>query len=134
MQGSKEKHRRCRGGGGHEGLNMIKIFQTQVIVPYFSGVGHSHFHCVIVVSAFLDSLIKKVDSNLDCQARIQEWVAISSSRGSSRPRDRTLISCIGTIPWRRKWQPPPVFLPGKSHGQRILVGYSPQGCKELDTT
>ena len=28
----------------------------------------------------------------------------------------------------------PVFLPGKSHGQRSLVGYSPWGCKELDTT
>ena len=30
---------------------------------------------------------------------------------------------VGTIPWRRKWQPTPVFLPGKSHGQRDLVGY-----------
>ena len=29
------------------------------------------------------------------------------------------------VNWRRKWQPTPVFLPGKSHGQRILVGYSP---------
>ena len=36
--------------------------------------------------------------------------------------------------WRRKWQPTPVFLPGKSHGLRILVGYSPWGCKEPDTT
>ena len=36
--------------------------------------------------------------------------------------------------WRRKWQPTPVFLPGKSHGLRIRVGYSPWGCKELDTT
>ena len=35
--------------------------------------------------------------------------------------------------WRRKWQPTPVFLPGKSHGQRSPVGYSPWGCKELDT-
>ena len=32
---------------------------------------------------------------------------------------------VGMIPWRRKWQPTPVFLPGKSHGQRNLVGYSP---------
>ena len=38
------------------------------------------------------------------------------------------------IPWRRKWQPPAVFLPGESHGQRSLVGYSPWGCKESDTT
>ena len=33
-------------------------------------------------------------------------------------------------PWRRKWQPTSLFLPGKSHGMRIPVGYSPWGCKE----
>ena len=39
------------------------------------------------------------------------------------------------IPWRRKWQPTPVFLPGKSQGQRGLAGYSQvQGFKESDTT
>ena len=38
------------------------------------------------------------------------------------------------IPWKRKWQPTPVFLPGKSHGQRSLVDYSPWGHKESDTT
>ena len=32
---------------------------------------------------------------------------------------------VGKIPWRRAWQPTPVFLPGKSHGQRSLEGYSP---------
>ena len=41
---------------------------------------------------------------------------------------------VGKIPWRRKWQPTPVFLPGESHGQRSLVGYSLWGCKELDLT
>ena len=41
---------------------------------------------------------------------------------------------IGKIPWRRAWQPTPVFLPGKPHGQRSLAGYSPQGHKESDTT
>ena len=40
---------------------------------------------------------------------------------------------VGKISWRRKWQPTPVFLPGKSHGLRGLVGCSPWGCKELDT-
>ena len=35
------------------------------------------------------------------------------------------------IPWRWKWQPTPVFLPGKSHGQRSLVVYSPWGCKRV---
>ena len=41
---------------------------------------------------------------------------------------------VGKISWRRKWQPTPVFLPGKCHGQRSLVGYSPWGRKESDTT
>ena len=41
---------------------------------------------------------------------------------------------VGKIPWRRKWQPTPVLLLGKSHGRRSLVGYSPQGHKESDTT
>ena len=41
---------------------------------------------------------------------------------------------VGKIPWRRQWQHTPVFLPGKSHEQRSLVGYSPRGCKESDST
>ena len=41
---------------------------------------------------------------------------------------------VWKIPWRRKWQPIPVFLPGKSHGQRGLVGYSPRGHTESGTT
>ena len=36
--------------------------------------------------------------------------------------------------WRRQWHPTPVLLPGKSHGRRSLVGCSPWGCEELDTT
>ena len=41
---------------------------------------------------------------------------------------------VGKIPWRRKWQPTLVLLPGESHGGRNLVGYSPWGREELDTT
>ena len=44
------------------------------------------------------------------------------------------LGLIPGFPWGRKWQPTPVFLPGESHGQRSLVGYSPRGRKELDTT
>ena len=93
------------------------------------------------------------------QVRILEWVAIPFSRGSSQPKDQTWVSCIAgrfftiwttreihqcrrlgfnpwvrKIPWRRKWQPPPVFLPGKIYGQKSLVGYSPWGHKESDKT
>ena len=37
-------------------------------------------------------------------------------------------------PWRRAWQPPPVFLPGEFHGQRSLAGYSHGVTKKLDMT
>ena len=57
-----------------------------------------------------------------------EWVAMSFSR---RPR---LDSWVRKIPWRRQWHPTPIFLPGESHGRRSLVGYSPRGRKESDTT
>ena len=39
---------------------------------------------------------------------------------------------VGKIPWRRAWQPTVVFLPGESHGQRSLAGYSPRGYEESD--
>ena len=41
---------------------------------------------------------------------------------------------VGKTPWRRAWQPIPVFMPGESHGQRSLTGYSPWCRKELDMT
>ena len=41
---------------------------------------------------------------------------------------------VRKIPWRRKWQPTPVLLPGKSHGRRSLIGCTPWGCWESDTT
>ena len=41
---------------------------------------------------------------------------------------------VRKIPWGRKWQPTPVFLPGKFHGWRNLIGYSPCGPKDSDTT
>ena len=49
-------------------------------------------------------------------------------------RDEDLIPRLGRSLWKRAWQPTPVFLPEKSHGQRSLVGYSPESHKESDTT
>ena len=48
--------------------------------------------------------------------------------------DAGSIPGSGKISWSKEWQPTPVFLPGKFHGQRSLVGCSPKGCKESDTT
>ena len=41
---------------------------------------------------------------------------------------------VGKFPWRREWHPTPVFLPEEFHEQRSLVGYSPWGLRESDTT
>ena len=55
------------------------------------------------------------------------WAAVHGVAGS-----QTRLSTF--MHWRRKWQPTPVFLPGKSHGWRSLVGCSPWGRTESDTT
>ena len=59
------------------------------------------------------------------------WVFPGGSNGKASAYN---VGDMGLILWRRKWQPTPALLPGKSHGWRSMVGYSPWGCKELDTT
>ena len=57
---------------------------------------------------------------------------LPASSGDARDTGLTFES--ERLPWRRKWHSTPIFLPGKSHGQRNLAGCSPLGCKELDMT
>ena len=66
--------------------------------------------------------------------RLPRWLSgkESACRGRRYSRFR-LDPWVRKIPWRKKWQPAPVFLPGKLHGQRSLLGYCPWGCKGLDT-
>ena len=56
---------------------------------------------------------------------------VKNPTAMQRPR---FDSWVGKIPWRRKWIPTPVFLPGESHGQRSLVGSQSMELQELDTT
>ena len=76
---------------------------------------------------------------------IDIWVIYSSGLPSGasgiestcRFRRRKRLGCdpwVGKIPWRKAWQPTPVFLPGESHGQRNLVGYRPWDQQQLDMT
>ena len=51
-----------------------------------------------------------------------------------RPESHRFDPWVEKLSWKRKWHPTPVFLPGKSHGQKSLVGYSPWGHKESDMT
>jgi len=69
---------------------------------------------------------------------LPRWLSDKETAGQCRRRE--FDPWVGAIPWRRKWQPRPVFLPRESHGQRNLAGSSWRGgagswgCKELDTT
>ena len=56
---------------------------------------------------------------------------LSSKESACNAGDTGLDPWVRKIPWRREWQPTPVFLPGKSHGQRNLEGYSPWGLKRV---
>ena len=64
------------------------------------------------------------------------WPSLVAQMVKNPParRETWVQSLTGKIPWRRGWQSTPVFSPGESHGERILVGYSPCGCKESDMT
>ena len=58
------------------------------------------------------------------------WL-LSGKKSACQSRKCGLDPWVKKIPWRRKWQPTPVFLPEKSHGQRSLVGYNPWGHKRV---
>ena len=64
----------------------------------------------------------------------QVVLVVKNPPANARDRRGGFDPWVRKIPWRRTWQPTPVFLPGESHGQRTLVGYSPRGLKELDMT
>ena len=62
---------------------------------------------------------------------VPQW--LSGKESTCQGRRCGFNPWVRKIPWRRKWQSTLVFLPGKSHGERSLVGCSPRSCKELDT-
>jgi len=53
----------------------------------------------------------------------QVALVVKNPPANAGDKRRRLDPWVGKIPWRRAWQPPPVFLPGESHGQRSLAGY-----------
>ena len=68
-------------------------------------------------------------------AWVEEPGRLQSMRSLRVRHDWVISLSLSTfMHWRRKWQPTPVFLPGESHGRRSLVGCSPWGHTELDTT
>ena len=93
-----------------------------------SCVGSSHVGCRLGhVTDFGQQEIRKSNIN----RALPKWH--SGKESACQCRRHGLGPWVGKIPWRRKWQPAPVFLPGKSQGQRSPAGYSPWGHKESDT-
>ena len=82
-----------------------KSFPALVIFFFLSS--HSHGYGIVSYCSFPRSSVGKESRSPPAVQETQVW------------------SLGGKIPWRRKWQPTPAFLPGKSHGQRNLAGYSP---------
>ena len=72
-------------------------------------------------------------SELDLYNVLMVALMVKNLPAMQEPQVRSL-GWIGKIPWRKEWQPTPIFLPGEFHGQRSLAGYSPWGRKELDMT
>ena len=64
-------------------------------------------------------------------SRLPRW--LSGKEPACQCRGHKFNPWVRKTPWRRKWQPTPVFLPGESLGRRSLVGYSPWGHEESDT-
>ena len=73
-----------------------------------------------------DRTVSSIDLGIPYAGLLQWLCCEESTYGAG---DAGSIPGWGRFPWRRKWQPTPVFLPEKFHGQRSLAGYSPQGCK-----
>ena len=106
--------------------NSRKVFQTVKWLPFIS----------CTVRHILEKAMAPHSSTVARKIPWMEEPGRLQSMGSLRVRHdwETSLSLSTLMHWRRKWQPTPVFLPGESHGWRSLVGCSPWGCRELDTT
>ena len=102
---------------------LLVFHVNQVNQPLFS----THFPTTL----FFPNLILYFELNKSLLANSVHPSNYPGSRQCGKPG---FDPWVRKILWRRKWQPTPVLLPGKSHGQRSVVGYSPWGHKESDTT
>ena len=77
---------------------------------------------------------QRVRQDWATNTHFQDFPGGSAVKESASMQETEVRSLVGKMPWRRKWQPTPLFFPGKSHGQRSLMSHSPWGHKELNTT
>ena len=85
----------------------------------------------ILLRIFFSVLITCTFLTLLCLCNIRGLLQVAQMVKNLPAKQETRVQFLsGKIPWRRKWQPTPVFLPGESHGKRNRLGYSPWGLKE----
>ena len=118
-------------GGGCRGV------EGPAWVCYIILLGVAKFENYCPTWSFQSYIACELIRNVNYQALPWIWgfPAVSSGKVSSCQcrslRRRRVNLWVDTIPWKRKWQPIPVFLPGKSHGQRGLAGYSQWDCQRV---
>ena len=76
---------------------------------------------------------EKLKYNIQCRWAFQVALGVKNPPANARDMRYRFDPWVRKIPWRNAKQPTPAFLPGESHGQRTLEGYSPWDRKELDT-
>ena len=119
---------------GHKDSDMTEKLNTHTAQAAARGHGGRYSHHSIQWGSMNTSC--DTDTDTDRLDLLKPIVCIRGFSGSSDGKESaSSAGDPGSIPGSgREWQPTPVFLPGKSHGQRNLVGYSPWGHKELDMT
>ena len=102
-----------------------------------------HHSAVFLITAILGRCKVASQYGFDFHLSDGSWYSVGLPGGTSgkefsyqcrRCQRHGFDSWVGKIPWRRKWHPTPVFLPGESHGQRSLADCCPWGHRESDTT
>jgi len=106
-----------------------KVLLLLCLLFVLSLVNAEKSNAILISEPHRFSKLKQGKLILEIQRTRASQVA-SGKESSCQYRRQGFNLGVGKIPWRRKWQPTPVFLSGKSRGQRSLVGYSPLGCKE----
>ena len=98
----------------------------------------SLLHMVIQVSRLLSACTSQTDKPQICLYSFFHFPGRTSGKAPTCPCRRRkrpgFDPWVGKIPWRRAWQPSPVFFPGESRGQGSPVGYKPWDCKEQADT
>ena len=113
-------------------LNISILFEFYLISFHLSQFCHSTNQAILLVVCHVET-----QSDFQMYAQLvgrQESRVETSLDWSQMAWEKQLNLCTSCVSWRRQWQPTPVLLPGKSHGRRSLVGCSPWGRQQSDTT